>query len=473
MALLAQRPNEAWPASLAAVPFKPVPVSETPDVSYIKNHHTILPHEREALGLKHETWKAYREIWAAYRPELPGSFLPVVYRVLDENNSMRSFLFIYDTSMSVVGKKEIMHQDDGEGTRQSHLYKYSVRINDRVKHRGKSGEWLIGEEGKLEEFNYYHRSVEKARESLTQAWVRPLAGAVLYNADGSLYDTLPFASSLRVIRHSNLAPFAKDNDEYYTVVLDYGRFLRNAQLPRQGDSLAYIRKSEVVPPVAYHTDYSGKTYAGPDTHYSRMVSYSMNFEPFLEIDSTGLNQSEVRETERVEQTRYQLGEKKSWSLTFADGSERIFKDSTYQSEYSPTSYYRLFENPAIPDDHLIYAPFFEDSYFYLLSGQDGDTVYKFADYPFYSPNKKLVVSMSVPYTYDDQEATLELVMLKDGKYTEPIQLTFVNWNFSDDREIYWLSDEQFIIKATAPHKFHENEPDYFYLRFRLKPQYFK
>lgn len=469
----AQRPNEVWPSPLMQVPFRAVPVVENPDVPYIDNHQPLRPQERETLKLTTETWRSFPEVWAAYRPQLPGGFFAVVYRVLDAERRMHSFLVTYDSSWAIVDQKEIMHQPTGKDFRQSHLYPYYFNVNDRSQHRGQTQRWLIDAQGKFERFNYFHRAVERARESLTFVWVRPLTGARRYHGDGSFYDSVSFAESMRVVRYSDLSPSKAPSGSYYKVILDYSRFLRNAQVPREGDSVAYIRKSEIVPPVAHHTDYSGKTYAGPDKHYSRLVSYSINPEPFLEIDSVGLEQFALLKSETVAQERYKLGEKKQWTLRFNDGSQRLFKDSTYQSEYSPTSYYRLFHNQDVPEHHLIYAPFFEDSYFFLLSGEDGDTLYRFLDYPFYSPQKKLAVSMSVPFTYDVQEAMLELVMLRNGSYSEAIHLTFVNWNFASDREIHWLSDHEFLIAVTAPHQFHQEEPKPFYLKFTFNPAYFE
>lgn len=81
--------------------------------------------------------------------------------------------------------------------------------------------------------------------------------------------------------------------------------------------------------------------------------------------------------------------------------------------------------------------------------------------------------MSAPFSYDVEEATLELVMLNSQKYSEAIHFTFVNWNFTQDKEVHWLSDNEFLIKATAPHVFHEKQGKPFYLKFKFNRQYFE
>lgn len=167
-------------------------------------------------------------------------------------------------------------------------------------------------------------------------------------------------------------------------------------------------------------------------------------------------------------------------LNFDNGKSLVLKDTTYQSEYTPTRSYNVSYHPDFKDAYLVSeSMFFSDEIYSVLSKKNGDTLNQFNGYPHISKNKSYSVSVFPDWSECNQQTSLVINRLKDNKYINYAYISVNSWSYPlklnsdgipvDDFSIHWLSDNEFIIKVKNPEECYLGEViEPFYLKYKIK-----
>ena len=170
-------------------------------------------------------------------------------------------------------------------------------------------------------------------------------------------------------------------------------------------------------------------------------------------------------------------------LPFENGKKLILKDSTYNSEYSPTRSYSVFYHKDFSDSYMVSeSMFFMPDIHTELSVKTGDTLNRFNGYPYISPNKDYAVLITHDLTecYHDTAVEIHEKGL-DNKYRQLLSFVPQLWSYpfkSNDKgsmddifTINWIGDNEFIINTVdyiddcyAPDQL--SKP--YYLKFKIK-----
>lgn len=171
---------------------------------------------------------------------------------------------------------------------------------------------------------------------------------------------------------------------------------------------------------------------------------------------------------------------KKIELTFENGKKLTLKDTTYNSEYSPTRSYNVSFHPDFKNAYLVSeSMFFTDEIYSVISKKNGDTINQFNGYPHISPNKSYSVSVFPDWTECNQQTNLVINKLKDNKYINYAYIAVNSWSYPlklnsngvpiDDFSIYWLSDNEFIIRVKNPEECYLGKViKPFYLKYKIK-----
>ncbi|MEI7596101.1 MAG: hypothetical protein WCK02_10165 [Bacteroidota bacterium] len=240
------------------------------------------------------------------------------------------------------------------------------------------------------------------------------------------------------------------------VILDYQKYLNSFLIPSEVNNKGYIYECDLFA-INYNMyqrfDYGEQS--EEDEYYYYMVNgavigekkdvdisrQEVDIKEFLEIENVSLNAylKKIIISETVSDKQYFRNEKNVINLNFLNGTSRTIKDTTYlESEMQPSSHFELFNNTNLNKQYLIYHSSFEDSWFDLLDNNNGDTIASFSDYPFISPNNKMVISVKTPYTDGVGTCFLEINKIVNGKFKHFISIDFANWNIANNK-IDWVS----------------------------------
>jgi len=226
------------------------------------------------------------------------------------------------------------------------------------------------------------------------------------------------------------------------------------------------------------------------SHYA--YDYLTIGEKFIEANIDLTEMLEINEVD-FEKYKYKIIEKQKFNppplpskqgnkieLLFENNQKLILTDTTYHSEYNPTKSYNVSYHSDFKDSYLVMEsmPFNNDIYF-VISKKTGDTIHQFIDYPYISPNKSYSVSVFPDWTECEQETSLVITQLINNQYINLVFIGVNSWSYPfkldangvpvDDFSIYWVSDNEFIIKVKNPEECSLGKViESFYLKYKIK-----
>ncbi|MCB0840146.1 MAG: hypothetical protein KDE26_27425 [Bacteroidetes bacterium] len=431
-------------------------------------------------------------VYLAFQVKLPYSFHSIVFRYFHGENEIFSILVNYSENYQVVDQQQLSFHNDqrnnfkGEGT----ILKDRIIIYQHNENRTSYLFYLFAPDGKMPQRVYksiFHLINEGS--VLDQRIVSARSGLNIRDSLGNKIGKFNFADAVFILEYSKDSTMIIDEGKQIwgrkaMVILDYEEYIDHLVVPSRDFEKGYVFEGFLYKSSKHHLHSNAER---PEEghplyyYYSTQVSVSrtnypmasIDIKEFMEIEKVNLGdyRRKILASETLEKEKYQLGNNSQFTLNFSNGTSRTFKDTTYEhSEYSPTNYYRQIPNPKLYGYYVIYNPFFEDSHVFILDKKNGEKAYTFEDYPFVSPNRKIAISLKVPYTYDDGTAAMEVVEMNKGKFRLRVMAQFINWNIPNDRQIYWLSDREFILRVKKVEAAYSNEEDaeFFYLKFRLR-----
>ncbi|MEZ4849812.1 MAG: hypothetical protein R3B93_14590 [Bacteroidia bacterium] len=479
---------------LKAYPIKTPDILDSVRTNYPRATLSLTDQQKKALHLEQifqNDSAGLASVYLAYRVKLPYEFHSLVFRYFHGKNEVFSILVTYSPDYAIMDQKQLSSHNDqktnfkGEGT----ILKDRIEIYQHEGNRTWHHSYLFAPDGKMPQ-RLYKSIFHLINEGyvLDQRVVSARSGLNIRDSLGNKIGKFNFADAAFILDYSKDSTMIIDEGKKIwgrkaKVIIDFEEYIDHLVVPSRDFKLGYVFEGFLYKSSKYHLHSNAER---PEEghplyyYYTSQVSISgttyqmasIDIREFMDIEKVNLEdyRKKILASETLEKENYQLGELSQFTLNFANGTSKTFKDTTYEdSEYSPTAYYRQMTNPKLYGYYVIYNPFFEDSYVFILDKKNGKKAYTFEDYPFISPNREIAISLKVPYTYDDGTAVMEVVEMNQGKFRLRVNAQFINWNIPNDRHIYWLSDQEFILKVKkVGSTYYEKNAEFFYLKFRLK-----
>lgn len=480
---------------IAAAPIKTLPLLDSTS-RQTKQHLSILGKEQlTALHLpqlKPAEASNMLDVRIAYRISLFEKYPTVVFSFRDTSYNVFSMLVTYDEQFQPL--EHIVLAFDKKGPEVHRRIGYVRQKTLEVQTKKGNGtyydRYLHAPDGTLRKKLYLEaKQLQEQGHILHQRVVKAHNGLTIRDSLGRRIGRFNYGDPLWVLEYSKDSIALMDDGSKVwgrkaKVVLNYNTFVDELVVPTGVNNFGYVFEGFLFKTGGFHsryTEYNGSKndrYHYYYTDYLSLSNYHYNEAPidireFMEIEKVDLSeyQDQIIAQEVFSYRNSYRENTKGIKMAFTNGTSRIYKDTTYQeSEYSPSDHYELYDNRNWPNYFVLYKSFFEDSQVMLLNKSDGDTVYIFSDYPFSSPDKSIAVSLSVPMTYDEEVASMQITLQKEGQFQSLCMAHFINWNITKNTQIYWISENEFILKAQPTAAAHQRpkNPQYFYLKFTVK-----
>ncbi len=437
-----------------------------------------------------------QKVTISYRLNLSDQFKTIVFHYQNSEQDISGVLVNYDLTFQLIDFKKLStyfkNNEDSKGTEliskkelSTKRYQYYTNRNEiHFKY------YLFSKKGKILEKNT--KSLEqliREKKLIHTRVVNAKSGLNVRDTFGNKFLTLDYGTIVYVLDYSKDSIAIQDEGKTIwgrkvKIVLDIYKFCDDLIVPSDDINHGYIFEGFLYKTDGFYDTNSSYTGDKDDPYHYYFTSSTflgstsgeeanIDIREILSIKRVNLEDyhDKIVAQEKILDDQYHTKNNNQFELAFSNGTSRLFKDTVFMnSEYSPTRHYELFKQNSFENSYLIFHSFFEDSNFLLLDKTTGDTLSYFVDYPFISPNKKRIVSVKSPFSYDDGEAILELTNIDKSSFHFIINAFFINWNIPNDKYIYWLSDDEFILKVKEiEHSFSdEKNAHFFYLKFKIK-----
>lgn len=478
---------------LKNVPFKNIVVKEKLGVSdtiglrYLSiEEKKLLEYDKIYNQPQPFKWKA----WVQYRLKISSGYRTLVIRHLDFNGKPVSILVNYDLNYKLIDFKHIAYFDWEKYWGEATIWKSQVMVSHHRGNRTDFEYYLFDKQGHMKKL--IHKSTRQLLDEgklLETRVVKAPSGLIIRDSLGNRVGKYNFGETVNVLTYSEDFRTISDNGKSVRgrtakVILDLNQYVMDLTVPSEVNNIGYVFEGFLFKSGDLVLDYGEVADVSENDpryyYYSFDVfvggiynSVKIDIREFLSIEKVSEKDfvSQVIEEESYKQNFNYEQYKNRFKLNFDDGTQRVFKDTTYLNhEFEPSDHYELVTPSVVKDSYLIYHSFFEDSRYTILNKSDGDTIFRFEDYPFISPNSEMAISVKVPYSHEETTALMEIVKIKDGVYTPFVGIEFIHWNKPNNLRIHWLSDEEFVLRVKkVEYAFSdEEEAEYFYLKFKVR-----
>ena len=482
-------------AFLEKYPVKSLPFTDSIRVNQPHSELTLTNEQKVSLSLDdllHEESSAFQSVELAYRVNISNQFHSLVFTYTKGIDNRFSVLANYDLHYKLVESKQISFHESqkeksyGDGWLRPDLLTVIIYDGNRTSYR----RFLWGKDGTMPQ-RIYKRYDQLLNEGLVvdQRVVSARSGLIIRDSLGKRIGKLNFGDAPYIVGYTKDS--IKVVDEGRTIwgrkakiVLDFQTFMDDLVVPSGKNNIGYVFEGFLYKSGNLHSRYRNETVdkSAPNFYYytnnviitrENYHSGRIDIREFFEIEKVDLEKyrSKIKYSETFRNSKLYTSQENTFTLKFENGTTKTYKDTTYLNhEYDPTDHNELVSCPTLPEYYVIYHSFFEDHDFFILDKKTGKKGYGFGDYPLVSPNRKTIITVKPPFSYDDGTAVMEVSRMNGDKFSFVLQTEFIHWNIPNDRHIYWLSDQEFILRVKEVENTFSNEGNaqFFYLKFRLK-----
>jgi hypothetical protein len=429
------------------------------------------------------------KVYVAYRLQLKESFQTVVFRIWTNPKKPTSFLVNYSPDFKITGTHLTSYYHSEDDFKQTRIRSKELFSDTKVGNRTSHRRFLFTDTGKI--VAQQGKSREQLRREgiyIHSRMVKARNGLIIRDKEGKRIGKFDFGAEVDILEYIGDSTSFFDEGRRVSgrkakVILDYDAFQCHLQVPSYSYPSGYVFEGFLFVNIgqteAYGEDCYDYTYNKPyqweSLYIGKNSAYksNINLKEFLDIKRVKLSdyESKIQKRESFIEQHYQTNSEDGIKLNFDDGSSRVLKDTVYENrEYSPTQHYQKFKSKNFEDAYLILNSFFEDHHFDLLDKKNGDTIFSFEEYPFLSPNRKMAISLKTPFTYDEGTSLIEFIPIKNNTFRVYAKVEFINWNLPNDKSVYWLSDNEFILKVKEVEDAFSNEENaqFYYLKIKFK-----
>lgn len=430
--------------------------------------------------------------WVESRVDISKGYYSLVIGFYTSNKKIERHLVNYSLNWKVEGSQRISSYGDETNYESFSIDQDMLTV---VLRRGTSRHYtryLFNSKGGIIPFLYPSvGTLIRDGHMLEVRVVKALNGLIYRDALGQKLGKLKLGESVHIESYSRDSIFIEVDGKTIKsrkakIVLDMEAFSKHSVLSEINYSAGYVAEYFLFENWFDDSEFGEEYYEIYPEQRGKLDYYEYdNISTGNRNDDAHINLLELLDIQKVKLkdfenqiiSRYKLNQnvisqnpKSSFEIKFANGEKRVFRDTIYEdSEYSPESNFEKLDFKDIPNSVLIFNAFFEGSWFFLLDLKNGDTLCYFDGYPCVSPHKKWIISLQTPFDYEWETGGLQLVYVGEKEYTNLVWINFLKWSLPQVIEVYWLSDEEFILKVKEPQDpFGENQKELiFYLKFKI------
>jgi hypothetical protein len=419
----------------------------------------------------------------------------LLYTTSDDDTFHSAYLVTYDSVYNMIDHLKVNNYKAKEGTVSStYLTDNKLYVENYVS--GQVTEYVIDPDGRFLETNrpvtfkhykYLNKNINSVYD-MPKLNVKAKNGLIIKDSMDNSVGRLEFGETAYVVEYTKDSILVEDSGQVYSgtkikIVINKDAVKTGKNFYIDKSNVGYVFSGFLFNHDSFHDEIDQYHYSYD--HLALGKNYneaSINLKELFEIKSVDYNDYEPDFTKETEFITSDLPEKKDNKivLNFENGKQLILKDTTYQSEYSPTKSYNVSYHPDFKDAYLVSeSMFFTDEIYSVISKKNGDTLYQFRGYPHISPNRAYSVSVFPDWTECIQQTSLVINRLKNDQYINYVYVAVNSWSYPfkinsegtpiDDFYIRWLSDNEFIIRVKNPEECDLGElitP--FYLKYKIK-----
>ncbi|MFQ3239721.1 MAG: hypothetical protein ACI9NI_002034 [Olleya marilimosa] len=417
----------------------------------------------------------------------------VVYQ-FDEDQKMLYKLVNYTNKYQFIDAIDVSYYDLTTQMNQTETYVYNNKLFVHDKQLNKATHYYLKPNGIFEKqsdsitFNYLplidYQTLDHFKANFEQRIVKAKDGLIIKDSLGNNVGNYEYLETVSVI----------DYTADKTKIIDNGQIIysRNAKViinPKalKKDQNFYIDKANIgyVPEAYFFKPYSddGNHYNYDGLTIKKNALHPIALNELFDVKQVNINDYKNRvlyQPNSIDVTKLYKKDK-VLTLLAKNGKKVVYKDTTYNSEFSPTKTYSVTKNPGFNDMFLVhYHMVFDYQRFDFISQSTGELLGQYAGgYPYVSPKKDMVVSID----YDTEcpsQRTLFIDKIVDDKIIKTFELYYnLEENYdhitfektSDDLELYWLSNTEFIVKFWGASECYSDSDNYFYYKYKIKQQF--
>ena len=417
----------------------------------------------------------------------------VIYKFI-EDQVMDYKLVTYTNNYQFIDAIDVSYYNLTHKINQTETYVYNNKLFVYDKQLNKAIHYYLSPNGTFEKqsdsikFNYLplidYQTLDYFKVNFDQRIVKSKNGLIIRDSLGNKVGKFEYLNTVSVIEYSDNKTKIIDNDQ--VVYSRKAKVIINPEVLKKDENF-YIDNTNIgYVPEAYFF----KTYSNDGNHYNYdgLSVKGKNLQPIALSELFDVKQVDINEYKN--RVLYQPNSidvtklyKKDNVLTLLaeNGKKVVYKDTTYNSEFSPTKTYSVFKNSGFKDVFLVhYHMVFDYQRFDFISQETGGLLDQYAGgYPHVSPKKDIVISID----YDTEcpsQRTLFIDKIVDGKIIKAFELYYnLEENYdhitfekiSDDTEVYWLSNKEFIVKFWGASECYSDSENYFYYKYKIKQQF--
>lgn len=443
--------------------------------------------------------KPFRVFNSNHRYELFGrinfstSFKTIVFSDYDNERYSSLQLITYGSNDEVVDSLMVYQHDNltSISSYETYVLKDKIFVEDTASDTAE--EYEIDAQGKFIKnirpvtFKHY-RYLDKFKGSLyemPQRIVKAKNGLIFRDSLNNRIGKLDFGETVYIVGYTNDTIAVNDDgkilkDVKAKIVIDPKAVQTGDNFYIEPSNIAYVFASFLFKNESENDDEEHYSYDGLSVGKSE--SSTIDLSEIFEVEEINFTKYRNRIVKRPEIEIPGAPIKKDGVLKipFENGNVLTLRDTTYLSEYSPARHFNVSFHQDFKDAYVVgESMFFDEDTYTVLSKETGDTLHQFSGYPHLSPNGKYTVS--VTHDFECIQATyLQLYKLNEQqKYDHYVGLSVSSWSYPfkvnsndeiiEDLSIYWLSDDEFILKVKNPEDCDLGEViKVFYLKYKIK-----
>ena len=319
--------------------------------------------------------------------------------------------------------------------------------------------------------------------------VKASSGLIIRDSIGNQIGKLNFLDNVTIEKYSEKDTIIYDQGKPVKgkkakIILDYQAYLKHLLMPSVSYKHGYIFDGYLFDSYCEENNFANM-YSGLSINGKEVLPICL--EDLFDIKIVDINKynNKIIKTPQIKDITKDHRQDKTLKITSENGEVIVFKDTTYNSEYSPTKTFSLYQDKDFSNTFVVGSSMiFLNQNFKFIDKQTGEIVDTYeGGYPFVSPKKNYVVSIDYDVECPSQR-TVFIDKIKNDKIEKSFMLFYNLEDYLDSgfdsnkylndtaEEIYWISNSEFIIKFMSNSDCYESSDHCFYLKYKLKDSFY-
>lgn len=457
---------------------------------------TVLTNERaKTLQLSNvfKTKDSLTKLGISHQIDISKNFKSFVIHAHNENKFVNYKLINYTNDFKFIDELDVSYYDLSKGLNTTETYVFNHKLFVYNKDTKKKVAYNLNENGKFSKqnpqlnFNFLELKDYKYKDAFTanfeQRVVKAKNGLLIRDSLGNKIGKLNYLEPISVLNYSKEK--LKVSDQGKTIIGRKAKIIISTDTLKQ-DQNFYIEKSN----MGYVFDgflFDNSENEDEAYRYEGLTINKNNLVPFNLKELFNVKQVKLKDylnrvikTPNIQDVTKRYKNNKLVTIKAENGKRITFKDTTYNSEYSPTKTFSVSEDSNFKDRFVVGASMiFSYQEFQFVSKKNGEILDTYSGgYPHVSPNKDYVISIDYDAECPNQR-TLFIDKIVDNKIIKIAEIyyhleNYEHLNFvknTNKNEVFWLSDTEFIIKFWGAEECYSDSDDYFYYKYKIKPHF--